>query len=384
MLKFGGRIMLENKKILMTLMGLEIGGAETHVVELARELKRRNFNIIVASNGGVYEKELAESGIKHYKVPLHNKKPINVIKSYRLLKKIIIVEKIDIVHAHARIPAYICGMIHKNLDFKFVVTAHWVFKTNALLRRITNWGEKTIAVSEDIKKYLLENYNVLEKNIKVTINGIDTNKFSPDIDYSDIIKEFNLNNESKKIVYISRMDRDRSSAAFHMVEALEKMIDRLDNVEVIVVGDGNDFLRFKNLSDSLNKKAGRNLIVLTGARTDINKFVAMSDLFIGVSRAVLEAMSAQKIVIVAGNEGYIGLFNERKIKQAIEANFTCRDLIQSNSELMKSDIERVLFEISEDEKEKLSKYSKDVIERYYSIGKMADDNIEIYKKVIEE
>ena len=31
------------------------------------------MNVIVASNGGVYVKELEEAGIRHYSVPLHNK-----------------------------------------------------------------------------------------------------------------------------------------------------------------------------------------------------------------------------------------------------------------------------------------------------------------------
>ena len=42
--------------ILLSLMQLNIGGAETHVVELAKELKRKGFNVIVTSNGGVYVK----------------------------------------------------------------------------------------------------------------------------------------------------------------------------------------------------------------------------------------------------------------------------------------------------------------------------------------
>ena len=37
--------------ILLSLMQLNIGGAETHVVELAKELKRKGFNVIVTSNG---------------------------------------------------------------------------------------------------------------------------------------------------------------------------------------------------------------------------------------------------------------------------------------------------------------------------------------------
>ena len=58
-------------KILMTLMGLEIGGAETHVVELSKELKKQGHDVLVASNGGVYEQALLDAGIRHHKIPLH-------------------------------------------------------------------------------------------------------------------------------------------------------------------------------------------------------------------------------------------------------------------------------------------------------------------------
>lgn len=73
---------MKKYKILMALMGLEIGGAETHVVELSKELKKQGYDIIVASNGGVYEKELAEAGIRHYHVPLNQR---NVLKNGALL-----------------------------------------------------------------------------------------------------------------------------------------------------------------------------------------------------------------------------------------------------------------------------------------------------------
>ena len=39
-------------------MGLDIGGAETHIVELSKELKRRGYDIVVASNGGIYVDEI--------------------------------------------------------------------------------------------------------------------------------------------------------------------------------------------------------------------------------------------------------------------------------------------------------------------------------------
>ncbi len=39
---------------------------------------------------------------------------------------------------------------------------------------------------------------------------------------------------------------------------------------------------------------------MTGARTDINKIAACGKVFVGVSRAALEAMAAEKPVILRG------------------------------------------------------------------------------------
>ena len=179
--------MKKRYSVLMALNGLDIGGAETHVVELSKELARLGYRVVVASNGGVYERELLSSGIKHYKVPMNKRNFTSMLRSYFKLKKIIKKEKIDIVHAHARIPGFLCGLLRKNMKFTFVSTAHWVFDTHGWLKYLTNWGQKTVAVSDDIKDYLIENYDVNEKDIYVTINGIDTDKFSPEQEIVDCL-----------------------------------------------------------------------------------------------------------------------------------------------------------------------------------------------------
>ncbi len=101
--------MEQNCKILMATMGLDIGGAETHIVELAKELKKRGYDVIIASNGGVYVPEVEAAGIRHYCVPMNRRKVFAIWKSYRLMKQIIEKERTDIVHAHARIHGFICG-----------------------------------------------------------------------------------------------------------------------------------------------------------------------------------------------------------------------------------------------------------------------------------
>ena len=112
--------------ILLSLMQLNIGGAETHVVELAKELKRKGFKCNCYFKRRCLCKGTRGRGIKHYAVPLQNKNPLNMLKSARLLKKIIKDEKIDIVHSHARIPSFILGKLHKRMKFPFVTTVHCI------------------------------------------------------------------------------------------------------------------------------------------------------------------------------------------------------------------------------------------------------------------
>lgn len=369
-------------KVLMATMRLEIGGAETHIVELSKALKRRGIDVYVASSGGVYEKELADAGIEHIYVPMSGKNPKDVITAYRTLKNIIIDKKIDVVHGHARIPCFILNLIKKSVNFRFVTTAHWVFSLKFPYKHISKWGDRSLAVSDDIKTYLIDNYGIQSDNIRVTINGIDTNKFSKDIDYSDVAKEFSLEENKRRIVYVSRMDTDRSLVAHKLIEIANELDNEIDNLEIIIVGGGNDFNNIKQKADMVNNSLRKSLIKYTGSRTDINKFIASGDIFVGVSRAALEAMAAEKPSIIAGNEGYIGIFDESKLDVSIDTNFCCRGCIQSSSEILKNDILK-LMNMSQDELNELGLYSKQVINDYYSVETMADDAMKMYVSIIK-
>ena len=147
-------------KILMVTMSMNIGGAETHILELCRELVSLGHKVTLASNGGVYADEAVSFGVEHIKLPLNTKKPAAVLKSYKGLYEVISKGEFDIVHAHARIPAFIVGLLHDRITFdggrkfRFVTTSHLNFSTNLLWRRISRWGERVMAVSEDIACYM--------------------------------------------------------------------------------------------------------------------------------------------------------------------------------------------------------------------------------------
>ncbi|HYE09673.1 MAG TPA: glycosyltransferase [Patescibacteria group bacterium] len=368
--------------ILLATMSLDIGGAETHIVELAKGLKKEGFQVVVASNGGVFVKDLENSNIKHYNVPLHNKKPNNVYMAYKLLQQIVIEEKIDLVHAHARIPGFICNMLHKKMKFAFVTTAHGTWKTSGGLKYITRWGQKTIAVSEDVKKYLLDNYTINESNIKVTINGIDTEKFSSNADYNNLVREFHIPEDSFKVVYVSRIDKDREVILENILQLLPQLINKINNLQFFIVGGGSILHTVKEAAEKINKAAGSDAIIVTGPRMDINKFNAMADLFIGFGRSSLEAMASSQPVIIAGNQGYIGLLNENNIDLAIKTNFSGRGQEIADTERFVGDILKVA-NMTKEQRENLGSFCRSIVLQQYSISKMVADNIEIYMQLLK-
>lgn len=369
-------------KVLMALMGMEIGGTETHALELCKSLKSMGVDVYVASNGGAYVKELTDFGITHFEVPMHNKNIYNLLLSYYELKRIIKEKDIKLVHAHARIPAFLCGMLHKRMGFRFVTTCHGVYSTELPFKALTNWGEKSLVVSEDIKRYLMDNYSVDEKDIIVTINGIDTEKFSPDTDYSSIMKEFNMDTAKKKIVYISRLDKGNCIVAHKLLECAEEVYSLHKKLEIFIVGNGTDYSEIRQKAADINKRLNRKLIHMAGARTDVNKFVAGADIVIALSRAALEAMAAEKPVILAGNPGYIGIFDKHKMDIAVETNFCCRGCESVQAETLRQDLIKLLH-MPNDKIKELGEFGRSVVKEHYSVRTMADNALQLYEGVLK-
>ncbi|SHH92074.1 polysaccharide pyruvyl transferase CsaB [Sporobacter termitidis DSM 10068] len=368
------------RKIMMATMSLGIGGAETHIVELASELRRRGDDVVIASNGGVYVSDIEKLGIRHYQVPMNRRNVLTMLRSYFLLRKIIKKEEPDMVHAHARISAFICGLLHKTMHFPFVTTAHWVFDISGSLRYLTNWGQKTIAVSEDIKDYLVKNYKINERDIFVTINGIDTEKFSSGASGDKIIREFGLDSTHPIISYVSRLDTDRALVASQLIDLALALDKKLPGVQLLIAGGGDVYDALKTKADAVNAAARRQVVAMTGPRTDINEIIAAGDIFIGVSRAALEAMASEKPVILAGNEGYIGLFSSENLPAAQESNFCCRGFTASSEALLLSDILRC-FEMTPEGRAALGAEERRLILSDYSVSRMTNDCQKAYDAV---
>ena len=371
-------------KILMTLMGLDIGGAETHVLELAKELRRQGHEVLLASGGGVYVPELEQYGIRHVTIPMNQRSVSLMLQSLGLLRQTIRREKPDLVHAHARIPAFLCGLLQKRMKFPFLTTAHGMFEVTPMLKRISNWGDRTVAVSQDLKTYLMKNYQVPADQIHVTINGINTDRFCPADPAADLRTELGLG-AGPVVMLVSRLDTPSSFSARCLMEAAPELLKTFPDAEVVIVGGGDQEEVLRRQAEDVNRCCGRAVVHMTGSRTDVDRLLSLATVFVGVSRAALEAMSESKPVILAGNpdydQGYQGIFTPEKLDAARESNFCCRGFGPVTQEALLRDLTAVLS-MDDAGRQALGGFGRQLVLEEYSVARMTRDYLAAYDKLL--
>lgn len=361
--------------ILLGLMSLDIGGAETHVVTLAQALKSKGHTVVVTSGGGIYEEALQLAGIPHVYAPLGQKSPGAVISSVKAIRKAIKDFNIEIVHTHGRIPSLMGGIVSRLMGRKFMTTVHAMYKLNSY-KWLSLYGKKTICISEDVKDHVVKHYNVSKDQITVIPNCIDVEKFAP------TSKELS---ETFTVAYISRMEDALADCAIEVAGILSTYAYEKNHVmRFLIVGDGPDFNRVvaeinqlcKGLADKYGDK--KIDIELLGKRTDIPQLINQTDAVVCVSRVAMEAMSCAKPVILLGGEGYESLLTPENYNHAKASNFTGRtsQMTFGESEF----IEQIhgLVE-SEDLRKSLGKWGRERILEEYSMDKIVEETIQVYK-----
>ncbi|MGE5677733.1 MAG: glycosyltransferase, partial [Pseudomonadota bacterium] len=175
---------------------------------------------------------------------------------------------------------------------------------------------------------------------------------------------------------------DRSYIINKLLEIIPELALKIHNLKVIMVGSGDILDSVREKASEINKAMGSNTVIVTGSRTDINRFTALADLFIGFGRSSLEALASGRPLILAGNVGYIGILDETTLPAAIKSNFSGRGNSKAESEAFKADILR-LFSMSEAERNNLGGFGRSLVENSYSVKRMVRDNVEVYMQLLE-
>ncbi|HEX7770633.1 MAG TPA: glycosyltransferase, partial [Dokdonella sp.] len=153
---------------------LEAGGAERSTLEIAQALVAAGHRSIVVSGGGRLVARLLEDGSEHVQLPIGRKSLLSLAQVSKL-RALFRRERVDIVHARSRMPAWLGWLALRGLSPRphFVTTAHGL-NTPGWYSSIMARGERVVCVSNTVRDHLLRNYRFADPAALVVIpRGID-------------------------------------------------------------------------------------------------------------------------------------------------------------------------------------------------------------------
>ncbi|MCG6186906.1 glycosyltransferase family 4 protein [Maribellus maritimus] len=304
-------------KILETIRQGNIGGGESHVIDLTMNLNTVRYQPIVLSFTDGPMVELMKNNNIATSV-IYTEKAFDFAK-WKEITNFIKEEKIDLIHAHGSRAMSNVFWASQKLKIPIIYTVHgWSFHIDQkffvreLRKRmekfLTNKASKTICVSHSNQEDGIKLFNM--KRSTVIYNSVDFEKFNPNRNFKDIRAELNIAPEITLIGYIVRITQQKDP--FSMIEAMRIIAQSEKNVMLLIVGEGN----LKNEAVALvNKLKLNDRIIFQPFRTDIPDILDAIDIYClpslweGFPIGIIEAMAMKKPVIASPADGNIELIN---------------------------------------------------------------------------
>jgi glycosyltransferase involved in cell wall biosynthesis len=373
-------------RVLMLVDALNIGGTETHVLNIAKKLMDMGIYVVVATSGGPMEVVMRSYGIKVIKIPIDsdyisNKKKFGMIK---ILKTIIDEEKINVIHCHLFASMQLASELYRMYKIPYVVTIHGLFYPNNIFYSTCMQASKVIAVSKPVKEML---YNKLGDKIgdKIVIipNGIGRDLINNSHRDIDIRKELNISRSASILCYCSRLDWNKTNVARVLLFSFTQLLEDYSNLHLIVVGDGPGRESLEKEAQVINEMADRNVVHMVGAKVDVIPYYLESDIIIGTARVALEGMMCKKPVIAIGNQGYTGIVDESRKDIQLDMYFGDHDaLSKPNVTNLVKDIKQLLK--NKAKTSRIGRWGKSWCEKMFDIDNCVKELVKIYTNALDK
>ncbi len=360
--------------ILLLISELQRGGAETHLCDLARSLAKRGHRVTVVSAGGAMAKRLSSCGIRHETLRWNTHHPLRLLILRKRLMDLLKEENYHVIHAHSRLPAALVAGVARRRRIPLITTVHARFRVNSVLRRLSRWGERTIAVSEDLSEYVQREYGVSEKQIDVIPNGIDTDRFRP----AKAVEEDKL-----RILFFSRLDEDCSLGAELLCDIAPRLKEDFPQIELWIGGGGEKGEYFRRKAERLCREDPTLRIRILGHVETPEELLPQVQAVVGVSRCAIEAMSCGVPVILGGNEGFLGVAEGERLMAGEKSNFCCRGAAPMTADKLYEAL-RDLLSRSREERRKLGQALRGYAVLHHGCGRMAEQTERIYRLAVAE
>lgn len=297
--------------ILQVIPSLVTGGAERGCVDVAAAIQRAGGRAIVASAGGPMVRELERAGARHVTLPLASKNPMVIRRNADRLAKLIADERVDIVHARSRAPAWSAYWAAKRTGRPFVTTFHAPYNFASRLKRWYNGvmarGERVIAVSGFVAEHVASTYGVGPDRLRLIHRGIDVGMMAPDrVTQSRLVQlaqAWRIPEDRRVIMLPGRLTRWKGQSV--LIDAVAKL-GRPDVLALLVGADQGRAEYRRELETRIRTLGVEGQVAIVGHCNDMAAAYMMADVVVSAStepeafgRVIVEAQAMGRPVIVS-------------------------------------------------------------------------------------
>ncbi len=298
-------------KVLEVIRQGQIGGGESHLIDLVSFFNKNQFEPICLSfSNGEMIRQLKEMGIKCYIIK--TQKPFD-IKIQRQIVELVSQENIQLIHAHGSRAASNMLWSAKKLHIPFIYTVHgWSFHKdqNFLVRKfrqlseklICNMASRVICVSQSNADTGMKSFGL--KEVTVIENGINLSRFNRRSKFTYLRTEFGFTADDFVVGFIARCTKQK--APLNYLEAIRIAHNRNPFVKGLFVGEG-DMDEVVNTYIAAHQM--ESYIYRSKFRTDVPDLLyninvyCLPSLWEGLSIALLEAMAMGKAIVATPTDG---------------------------------------------------------------------------------
>ena len=268
---------LAGRTILQIVPELEAGGAERTTVDIAEGLVHAGARALVATEGGRLVGELQAKGGVWVPFPAATKNPFSMFLNVRRLARICHKEKVSLIHARSRAPAWVALGAARSLNIPFVTTYHGSYSGRSSVKVLYNSvmarGDVVIANSQYTSNLIRSQYPHTADRIGVIYRGTDFLKFSPSAVAPERIealrKAWDVAPHERVVLLAARLTGWKGQKV--LIEAAAKLRDAgVTDVAYILAGDpqGRDSY-VKELDSLIEAKRLKRIVRRVGHCTDM-------------------------------------------------------------------------------------------------------------------
>lgn len=371
--------------VVQVLPALNQGGVERGTIEIAEALQKAGIRNYVVSSGGKMVSELTRMGVSHITLPVNSKNPIVMLMNSYRLEKVFKEMGASLVHVRSRAPAWSVKWVANRMKIPFIATFHGryglkpeVFKKP--YNRVMTKGKYVIAVSAFIKNHLMKEYNVPDQKIRLIPRGADINRFNMSAIsmgvLQDFAKENNIPTDKPIITLVGRLSRIKGQDV--LLDALKEMQHK--EVTVLFVGGNPKAGYDAELKSKIEALSPSTTVRVFAAPSDKMPLVyALSDVCVqptlvpeSFGRGIAEAQAMARVVVASNHGGACELISNNRTGFLTPVG---------DAKVLGSVLDSVLSMPSA-ERQAIGLAAQESIRDNFSIQKMCDRTIALYKEIL--